>query len=851
MSRLAWWLVRAQFMTRRTATALSMLAIALGVALGYAIHLINDAALADFAQAMKSVQGEPDAVIAARDSAGHVPLALINELARDPAVAVIAPVIDTRVRIDPAAGDAVAAVRLIGLDVFSAAAVMPALLPRQGGAGDGTGSESAGSIFDDGVYASPALLARLGLGIGAGITLSRGDARWSTRLAGDLPAARPDDLLLVADIAWVQAHFGPAGAVSEGRLRLAPATKPAGWLKEWSGRLPDGLALRAATDDTTRVSNISRAYRVNLNVLALVALLTGAFLVFATQLTAVAQRSTQFALLGVLGLSPRMRLLQVLLEGLAIGVPGAALGLALGYGLALAFTRMMGGDLGGGFFSGSTPVIDARLAPTLGFFVLGCVASLAGALYPAWLNRVQPLAQALKTGFAQRPAAVHGARERPRRNALIAIALVALAALGLTRLPALFELPLAGYAAIALVLVLGIAAAPLLTQWVFGAFARLDLSAPQRVAVQNIVQAPLMAQVAASGLIVSFALTVSMVTMVSSFRLAVDQWLDVVLPAPLYLRSKGVPLPQQLLAALEQPDAPFARVERTAHGTLTLDPQRPTVALLVRELDRADPAARLPFTGQVFTAPAGRVAVWISEPLQELYRLAPGRSLRLPLLGREVEVFVGGVWRDYSRQFGAIVISSDDYRALGGRFEASELALWPHDGGDAAARAWLARQGAGYGLELAASGEIRALSLSIFDKSFAVTYALEAAAMLIGLFGLAVTLAASVWLRARELATLSALGFDRAMLTRAVMAEGALIAAIGLGLGLACGIAIGAILTHVVNPQAFHWRMELTIPWREVLFGAALTLAAGIGASRFAARLATRLPAAQVLANAQ
>jgi putative ABC transport system permease protein len=89
------------------------------------------------------------------------------------------------------------------------------------------------------------------------------------------------------------------------------------------------------------------------------------------------------------------------------------------------------------------------------------------------------------------------------------------------------------------------------------------------------------------------------------------------------------------------------------------------------------------------------------------------------------------------------------------------------------------------------------------------------------------------------------------MLTRAVMLEGALIAAIGLAVGLACGIAVGAILTHVVNPQAFHWRMELQIPWLQVLPGAALTLAAGIIASRFAALQATRLPAAQVLAGAQ
>ncbi|MCM2289419.1 MAG: ABC transporter permease [Sulfuritalea sp.] len=834
MIRLAWWLVRAQFLTRRTATALSMLAIALGVALGYAIHLINDAALADFSQAMKSVQGEPDAVLAPQDSAGQVPLALINQLARDEAVALVAPVIETRVRLDQAP----ATVRLIGLDVFSAALLMPDLLPRQGS-----------NMLEDGVYASPALLSRLQLKVGAGVTLTRGDSRWTTRIAGDLPAARPDDLLLVADIAWVQARFGPPEAVSEGRLRLVPGTKLGNWLATWTGKLPAGLSLRAAADNQARLSNVSRAYRVNLNVLALVALLTGAFLVFATQLTAVAQRSTQFALLGVLGLSPRMRLLQVLIEGLAIGVPGAALGLGLGYAMALAFTRLLGGDLGGGFFAASTPVIVPQLAPALGFFALGCAASLTGALYPAWLNRVQPLAQALKTGFAQQAPSSAERPQRARLIKLVAVVVVAATALALTRAPAIFDLPLAGYAAIALVLVLGIAAAPLVTQTVFGVLARRALPAPQRVAVQNIVQAPLMAQVAASGLIVSFALTVSMVTMVASFRIALDQWLDVVLPAPLYIRSKGVPLPPELFAALEH--APFEKVERTATTALTLDPQRPTVALLVRDLNRTDPGARLPFTGAVVTAPADRIAVWISEPLQELYRLAPGQTLRLPLLGREVEVFVGGVWRDYARQFGAVVMASEDYRALGGRFEATELALWPRRSEDAAAKRWLAQHAARLGLEMAESGEIRALSLNIFDKSFAVTYALEAAAMLIGLFGLAVTLAASVWLRARELATLSALGFDRAMLTRAVMFEGALIAAIGLLIGLACGIAVGAILTHVVNPQAFHWRMELRIPWLQVLLGATLTLAAGIGASRFAARQATRLPAAQVLAGAQ
>jgi putative ABC transport system permease protein len=360
-----------------------------------------------------------------------------------------------------------------------------------------------------------------------------------------------------------------------------------------------------------------------------------------------------------------------------------------------------------------------------------------------------------------------------------------------------------------------------------------------------------MAQVAASGLIVSFALTISMVTMVSSFRAGVDKWLDVILPAPMYVRSKGTPLPHELLAALKDRDLPFEKIEQAAFGTLTFDPQRPAVALLVRELDRTDPSTRLPLTGEVVDLPADRVAVSISEPMQEIYHLTPGQSLRLPMLGREVDVLIGGVWRDYSRQFGAVAISAKDYVALGGKFEVTDLALWPREGMDHAARNWLAQFATRYGLEFAENGDIRKLSLSIFDKSFAVTYALEAAAMLIGLFGLAVTLAASVWLRARELATLSSLGFDRAMLARAVMFEGGLITGIGLLIGLICGIAVGAILTHVINPQAFHWRMQLEIPWARVLPGALLTLLAGILASRFAAYQATRLPVAQVLASSQ
>jgi putative ABC transport system permease protein len=841
--QLSRWLLLGLLRSRRTATALSVLAIALGVALGYAIHLINSAALSDFSRAMQGLQGEPDAILSAADGADGrgVDLAQLNTLARDPQVLIASPVIQLRVQLIDNAGKA-QPITLLGLDTLSIAQITPTLLPR-----DQHGRAEATNLFGPALFASPTLVRELGGARGQILSLRRGIREWQAPLAGDLPALGGSSKVLVADIAWVQAALGEAGQVSEIRLRLAPDVNADTWIAQTRTQLAAALLIKRPEDDNLRVSNLSRAYRVNLNVLALVALLTGAFLVFATQLTAVAQRAPQFALLGVLGLTPRQRFMQILLEGSAIGVPGALLGLMLGYSLALLFTRALGGDLGGGYFAGSNPVIDPAPWAATAFALLGLIASIAGAWYPALLNRAQTPAQTLKSGFVhERHAAT------PRRRATLLLVLAALIALLLT-LPPWRGLPVAGYAAIALVLVLGVLLAPIATAAAFGWLARRPRSgsgAPLTVAAQQVAQAPLMAQVAASGLIVSFALTASMVIMVSSFRVAVDTWLDEVLPAPLYARTRGTPLPAPPLDALAA-SGRFERIEKLAVRPVVLDPARPALDLVIRDLDPQRPGERLPFTGAVLPAPPGSVSAWISEPMSVLYDLKPGDRLRLPLMGSQREFHVGGVWRDYARQFGAVTLARSDFEALGGRFEASDVALWPREGQLAPAKALLSELTARHGVEVAESAEIRALSLRIFDRSFAVTYALEAAAMLIGLFGLAVTLAASVWMRSREMAMLAALGFSRAMLTQAVRFEGVLIVLTGLAVGTLCGVAIGAILTHVINPQAFHWRMPLDVPWRLVAAGALATLVAGLVASHLAARRATRLPVAQILASSQ
>jgi len=175
---------------------------------------------------------------------------------------------------------------------------------------------------------------------------------------------------------------------------------------------------------------------------------------------------------------------------------------------------------------------------------------------------------------------------------------------------------------------------------------------------------------------------------------------------------------------------------------------------------------------------------------------------------------VAGVWRDYARQNGAILMNRSDYVALTGDERTNDAALWLAPGQSAAqAMHALRALPGGERLEIAQPGEIRSHSLRIFDRSFAVTYAIEAVAVLVGLFGLSSSLGAIVLARRREFGMLRHLGMTRAQIGAMLAVEGGLLAALGALAGLAVGGAISQILIHVVNRQSFNWGMETHLPY--------------------------------------
>src|SRR5712664_207876 len=323
--------------------ALSVLAIALGVALGYAVQLINQAAINEFAAAVQTLSGEAD--LAVRGSRVGFDESLYPRLAKLPEVAVASPVLEVEARL-PGRREPL---KILGLDVFRAARIQP-FLPA------GEGGDRLDFLRPDQVFLSTAASEWLGLKKGDALSVQVGLRVLALQVAGVLGDGRGQRFAVV-DIGAAQAIFLRPGFLNRIDLRLRPGTDPDRLAGRLRAEMPPGTLIERPDADLERIGALSRAYRVNLNVLALVALFTGGLLVFSTQALAVVRRRAQLALLRVLGVTRRRLVFLLVAEGAAIGVVGSVLGIIGGFLLSEIAIRTIGLDFGAGYFRGLAPVL--------------------------------------------------------------------------------------------------------------------------------------------------------------------------------------------------------------------------------------------------------------------------------------------------------------------------------------------------------------------------------------------------------------------------------------------------------------------------------------------------------------
>ncbi len=817
---------------------LALAAIATGVSLGFCVHLVNGSAISHFSDAVNAVSGQYDLEIVARERSG-LNDALYPRVATLAEVAVAAPSLDVDVYIPAAAGAASSAsgtlLHVVGVDVFTARDINPVAAPLAVASG-------SGDLFARGaIYLNPALIDQLHGKIGAPLAVVVDGQTVALHIAGSLPSS--DAHLAMTDIGNAQWLLHRMHRLTRIALRRAPDASEAQLRQALEPLLPANALLVSPRDDATQTDRLSRAYRVNLDMLALMALFTGAFLVYSTQSLSVLRRARQNALLRVLGLTQTQLLCQVLAEGALLGAIGSTLGLLGGGVLARLVLRLFGGDLGGGYFGGQSSALVFSPAAAIAFFVLGIGAAIAGSLLPARRAARNASAAALK---AQDEA--FDPNRAPRLSVSIMLALGALICLFL---PALDSVPFGAYLAMALLLLASIAAMPALVRAGVQLMRHVvrDSSIAADLALSRLWAAPTQGTIALSGIVASASLMVAMATMVFSFRSSVDDWLGSILSADVYLHIAGpsdsYALDQPTQQALSRlPGA--SQVSFLTTENLSLEADRPPVTLMVRDYAHDRPAG-LPVieTNSAASASADMPAIWISEAMRELYHWNSGDIEHLSLDGidgssHDVAVRIAGIWRDYARQNGSIVIDSINYSKLTGRLARSDAAFTLAPGESVEHLEEQIRRTLpevlGAHAQLASPAEIRRTSLVIFDRSFAITYLLEAVAIGIGLAGVAATFSAQTIARAREFGMLRHLGVQRREIMQMLVTEGFALGVIGVLCGFAVGLLEGEVLIKRVNPQSFHWSMETHVPWPLIIGIAVAMLLASAGTALLSGR---------------
>jgi putative ABC transport system permease protein len=779
-------------------SVLSVIAIALGIALGLAIYLINRSAADEVSLAARSLYGLAD--LAVESVAEGFDEALYPQLARTPGVAAASPVVEVEAKV---AGQR-RALTLIGLDAFRSRLLQPAFVGLAGS----MMNSGVSSLDAHVVYLSASAARELNLAAGDTLDVQVGVDRQQLKVAGVLPAAALEDRAGVIDIATAQWKFGRLGKLSRVNLRLAAGANPARVRDALTQILPPTVRVTTPGEATDEALRLSRAYRSNLTALALVALFTGGFFVYSTQALAALRRRREFAILHAIGVTRAQQLLLTLCGSAIVGVCGALIGIVAGIAIATLGLSMLGANLGAGYFADAAGKLEVRAVEIVAFSVLGIVVAVVGALRPALDAARVPTASALKAGD------VASAQVRTHGWLVLGLALFAVAVLAV---PPIAGLPLPGYVSIALLLIGTVIAMPSVVRFVLARMPRLRAITYQ-IAIAQIAGTARYATLSVSAIIVSFSLMVSMAIMVTSFRTSLDHWAQQILPADLYVRvgyvGQSAHLDQPTVDAMARLPG-VRRLESSRFVRMQMTAEQPAATLIARTVDPND-AQRSMWVLQESNGDArpGSVPVWINEAASDLYRLHVGDAVRLPIAGQSVDAFVRGVWRDYEHQNGAFVVSRDLYVRLTGDRALNTVWLWLDEGVSEQQMREHIRDllPAGAEFDLRSPLELRRLSLAAFDRTFAITYLLEIVAVLIGLFGIAAGISAQVLARRGELGALRHIGFTRGQIGSMLAIEGTVLGALGVIVGLLAGAVVSLILIHVVNRQSFHWSMDLTVP---------------------------------------
>ncbi len=785
-------------------TALTLFAISLGVAVVLAIDLAGDAAAGSFQSSVESLVGDADLEITAT---GGVDEKIIGTLATLPDPIHFRP----RIENYATSHDTQEVFPFLGLDLIADALEE---------------STSVDLTGEEGIWVSK----EMNLKQGDILRVQIQDRRVDLRVTGIYPQS---GRALVADIGFAQQLLRQPGKIDRILIRIPAGAETDSWMDKLRPLLPENTVINRHGARTRENQQMLEAFRWNLRILSYIALVVGAFLIYNTISVSVVRRRPQIGILRALGATRKIILAAFLGEAVLFGIGGGVLGTLLGRVLAEGAVNLIGATVESLYVSSEPGLIELRWTSALYGIVLGVVISIAAALSPAMeAARIAPV-EAMACGRSD-----YMQRIRKGRYLWIALVCAVMAAI-LSQLGPVGGKPFAGYAASLLLITAGALAIPALidfTNRIFSALLQIEMM----LAFRSLAGSLRRSSVLVAALTTSVAMMVSVGIMVGSFRATVLVWMEHQLKADLYVRPAGP-----------------AGADRFP----TLDPQLADRIAILPEIEDVDRYRAYPISYQglpatlaggergyprflegnaesILTELKTCNCVIVSEPFSNKHRVRAGDVI--PLSMEKFRVL--GVYFDYSSERGTIIMDRQVMLRYLPDPAPSNLALWVKPGTDLnAAQRAVQKASAGSNIVVFANRSLREAAIQIFDRTFAITYALEAVAIIVAVMGVAGALLALVIDRRRELALLRFLGASKSQIRRMVLSEAGLLGLLSSFAGGVLGVILSLLLVFVINRQSFGWTIQFHWPVAILFSGMVIIYLATVLSGLYPARIATRM----------
>jgi len=820
---------------RKMRTALTTLAIVLGVTVIFGLNGLLPTILKAFTQTLVSSAGQVD-ISVTNASSGTFSPQVADEIHSVNGVDAVSPLLRRPITFPSGKYD-ITGVSVVGIDPTAAARV------RTFPIADGRFLAPTDS---DAVVMSRDTAKALHLSVGQVFVAPSATGTARLKLVGVLSTpALPGAEEVFVPLPTAQGMFGDGEHVNEVEATFAQGADHAAVRRAIERTLGSDYVVGGVATNSSLYASVKTA-QVAFNIFGLFALAMGGFIIFNTFRTNVVERRHDIGMLRSIGASRSTIVGMFLSESLVQGVLGTALGLVGGYLLALGGITFMAGiaqqyfpvKVGAPVFTLSTWVLA---------IVLGLGVTLIGGVWPAvTASRVTPLE-------ALRPTIGETYEKATTRRAIFGGALVAASLLALFSRNA--GLAIAG----SLVLLTGLVlAAPAMVRPVadaFGAAISLLFVREGRIAQSNLTRQPGRSAVTASAVMISLAIVVALLGVITSIFGAFTTYLDrslgsdfLVLPQSLILSGGNVGADPKMATALQGVPGidrvaslrlGFGKFKTTTVQVAGIDPkQYPRIASL--DFSSGSNASfgklsqgRYVIANGVFAAASGAKA---------------GDTIKLQTPNGAKDYRVVGVGSDYLNAKLNTVYVSQDTLARDFNVTTDIMLLANARPGANVKQVQQAAEKAiaSYpAFKLYDSAAFRLAQQQTFNQSLVVMYVLLALLAIPSLLALLNTLAINVIARTREIGMLRAVGSTRRQVRRMVLAEAILLSAMGTGLGVLAGVFLGYALTTAINVAGF--KTPYQFPYSGVLTGIAIGLIFGVIASVIPARHAARLNVVRAL----